>query len=127
MYSPDRFDSQGEAEYPRAERAILGGSRVLEINPVTKQIVWEYTGRMRGQSDFSFFSPYISSIQPLSNGNSLIDEGINSRFFQVTPRGKFVWEYVSPYTRDGKKDTPRVPTYCIQAVSSDCLPGSYGY
>lgn len=121
------FDNQGEAGYPRAERALLGGSRVLEINPVTKQIVWEYTGRMSGQSDFSFFSPYISSVQRLPNGNTLIDEGINSRFFQVTPRGKIVWEYVAPYTRNGKKDTPRVPTYRIQAVPSNWLPGSYGY
>lgn len=121
------FDNQGEAGYPRAERALLGGSRVLEINPVTKEIVWEYTGRMSGQSDFSFFSPYISSVQRLPNGNTLIDEGINSRFFQVTPKGEIVWEYMAPYTRKTVKGAPRVPTYRIQAVPSDWLPASYGF
>ena len=27
----------------------------------------------------------------------LIDEGMHGRFFQVTPKGDIVWEYVSPY------------------------------
>lgn len=33
----------------------------------------------------------------LPNGNTLIDEGMNGRFFQVTASGENVWEYVSPY------------------------------
>ena len=27
----------------------------------------------------------------------MIDEGYNGRFFQVTPKGEIVWEYISPY------------------------------
>jgi hypothetical protein len=33
----------------------------------------------------------------LLNGNTLVDEGMNGRFFQVTRDGEIVWEYVSPY------------------------------
>jgi hypothetical protein len=33
----------------------------------------------------------------LPNGNTLIDEGWFGRFFEVTPEGDVVWEYVNPY------------------------------
>ena len=42
-------------------------------------------------------TPIIGSVQRLPNGNTLIDEGIDGRLFQVTPAGEIVWEYVSPY------------------------------
>jgi hypothetical protein len=41
------FDNQGEAGYPRVSVGVQPRSRVLEIDPVSKQIVWEYTGRFR--------------------------------------------------------------------------------
>jgi hypothetical protein len=33
----------------------------------------------------------------LPNGNTLINEGQFGRFFEVTPAGEVVWEYVNPY------------------------------
>jgi len=68
-------------------------SRVLEINPATKEIVWKYQ-EIR-VSDF--FSPRISNAQRLPNGNTFINEGWFGRFFEVTPEGSVVWEYVNPY------------------------------
>ncbi|ACK49385.1 conserved hypothetical protein [Methylocella silvestris BL2] len=91
------FDNQGEAGYPRAPLNVTGGSRILEIDPVKKEIVWEYTGESSGGPAWSFRSSFISSARRLPNGNTLIDEGYNGRFFQVTPQGEIVWEYVSPY------------------------------
>ncbi|MGC4028615.1 MAG: arylsulfotransferase family protein [Steroidobacteraceae bacterium] len=91
------FDNEGDAGYPSVQRPVLGGSRVLEIDPSSKQVVWQYIGSMSGRPDWTFFSPFVSSVQRLPNGNTLIDEGANGRFFQVTPAGKIVWEYVSPY------------------------------
>lgn len=38
-------------------------------------------------------SYFISGAQRLSNGNTLICSGANSRLFEVTPTGKIVWEY----------------------------------
>lgn len=98
------FDNQGEAGYPRVGPGTQPRSRVLEIDPVSKQIVWQYTGVESGGPGWTFYSSFISSARRLPNGNTLIDEGMNGRFFQVTPQGEIVWEYVSPYfseTRTG--------------------------
>ena len=73
------------------------GSRILEIDPVKKEIVWQYSGENTGKPGWTFSSTFISSARRLPNGNTLIDEGMNGRFFQITPLGKIAWEYVSPY------------------------------
>ena len=68
-------------------------SRVIEVDPRTNAIVWQYAD----QSLFEFFSPYISGAQRLANGNTLICEGCHGRIFEVTPGHEVVWEYVSPH------------------------------
>lgn len=68
-------------------------SRVIEFDPRSRAIVWEYVD----QSLFSFFSPYISGAQRLANGNTLICEGCHGRLFEVTSNGEVVWEYVNPH------------------------------
>jgi hypothetical protein len=68
-------------------------SRVLEIDPATKEIVWKY----QDTPAWNFFSPRISNAQRLPNGNALINEGSFGRFFEVTPEGDVIWEYVNPY------------------------------
>jgi hypothetical protein len=70
---------------------------VLEIDPTKKEIVWEYTAANSGQASWAFYSSFISNARRLPNGNTLIDEGINGRIFQVTAKGEIVWEYVSPF------------------------------
>lgn len=91
------FDNQGEAGYPRVSPGIFPHSRVLEIDPISKQIAWQYTAVDSGQTQWSFYSAFISSARRLPNGNTLVDEGMNGRFFQITPQGDIVWEYISPY------------------------------
>lgn len=68
-------------------------SRVLEINPKTDDIVWEY----RAENPVDFYSSYISSARRLPNGNTLICEGATGRMFEVTQRNEIVWEYLSPF------------------------------
>jgi hypothetical protein len=123
------FDNQGEAGFPPVPMQVVGGSRVIEIDPVKKTIVWEYSARASGQADWQFYSPFISSAERLPNGNTLIDEGINGRFFQVTPEGAIVWEYISPVI--GPAPMPPLPghplptsnyAYRIQAVPYDWVP-----
>lgn len=67
-------------------------SRVIEVDPATKEIVWSYQEGYVSQ----FFSPFISNAQRLPNGNTLICEGSFGRLFEVTRAGEVVWEYVSP-------------------------------
>ncbi len=68
-------------------------SRVIEVNPATSEIVWKY----QEASTDNFYSSRISNAQRLPNGNTLINEGLFGRFFEVTPAGEVVWEYVNPY------------------------------
>ena len=70
-----------------------GWSRVIEVNPVTEAIEWEYTGSPKE----SFFSPYISGARRLPNGNTLICEGSKGHLFEVTEEGDVVWSFVNPY------------------------------
>lgn len=103
------FDNGGWAGYgyPNAgsqygvKSALRDHSRILEINPVTLEIEWQYTAEDSGYGfpyDSSrFYSPYISSAQRLPNGNTLIDEGSDGRIFEVTRDHEIVWEYISPY------------------------------
>ncbi|WP_437288960.1 aryl-sulfate sulfotransferase [Sorangium sp. So ce406] len=105
------FDNGGWAGYgapnPGAPRglktALRDHSRVLEIDPITLEIRWQYTPREAGfvmPLDASrFYSPFISSAQRLPNGNTLITEGSDGRIFEVTPEHEIVWEYISPYWR----------------------------
>lgn len=91
------FDNQGEAGYPAVAVKVLSGSRILEIDPVKERIVWEYVATDNDRPQWTFYSSFISSARRLPNGNTLVDEGMNGRFFQVTRDGEIVWEYVSPY------------------------------
>ncbi len=91
------FDNQGAAGLPPIYLNMFPGSRVLEIDPITKEIVWQYDGSSNGRPFWTFFSSFISSARRLSNGNTLICEGMNGRFFQVTAEKELVWEYINPY------------------------------
>lgn len=118
------FDNEGEGGYPPMAMRIIAGSRVLEINPVTHQVVWEYIGTKE-----SFFSSFFGSAQRLPNGNTLIDEGTWGRFFQVTPKGRIVWEYMNPFALktssigniDPAMNLSRA-VYRVQAVPYDWVP-----
>lgn len=103
------FDNGGWAGYglpnPASsfgqKNAVRDHSRVLEINPVTLKIEWQYTpteAKFQEPLDsYRFYSPYISSAQRLPNGNTLITEGSDGRIFEVTREHELVWEYISPY------------------------------
>lgn len=91
------FDNQGGSGFPPAPLGMFSASRVLEIDPIKKAIVWQYTGEDSDRPVWSFHSSFISSARRLPNGNTLIDEGQSGRLFQVTAEGRVVWEYVNPY------------------------------
>ncbi len=67
------------------------------------------TGAAYGPSDMTwtysspsnFYSQNISGAQRLSNGNTLICNGANGIFFEVTADKEVVWEYVNPVAGDG--------------------------
>jgi len=121
------FDNQGVAGYPPAAVPRTGGSRVLEIDPVKNEIVWQYTGEDSGGPAWSFRSTHISAARRLPNGNTFIDEGQSGRLLQVTRDGEIVWEYINPYFRKGNDALTGRPTannqlYRGQPVPYDWVP-----
>ena len=90
------FDNGGWAGYGAPnpgsptgfKNALRDYSRVLEIDPITLKIVWQYTPGEAGLAvpvDANrFYSPFISSAQRLPNGNTLITEGSGGRIIEVT-------------------------------------------
>jgi hypothetical protein len=92
------LDNQGEAGYPPVPLNYAGSSRILEIDPVKKEIVWEYSAGDSDGAAWTFDTSFIGNVRRLPNGNTFINEGMNGRVFQVTSAGEIVWEYVSPYS-----------------------------
>jgi len=67
-------------------------SRVLEFDPVTREIVWVY----KGDADNTFHSPQCGSNPRLATGNTMVSETDRGRAFEVTRDHEIVWEYVNP-------------------------------
>jgi hypothetical protein len=101
-------------------------SRVIEFNPVTKDIVWEYSPETlkmnKYQSGHKVFSPSYSSAQRLPNGNTLITEGANGRIIEVTRNLEIVWEYISPYLFYGDEPNYGKILYRAYRIPYDWVP-----
>lgn len=82
---------------------LRGFTRVIEFDPITGEIEWQYTGDPPG----SFFTPTRGSAQRLPNGNTLICEGDKGRCFEITRDGEVVWEWYNPDIEEER----RVQTY----------------
>lgn len=54
-------------------------------------ILWSYTADPKS----NFYSSIMSGAQRLSDGNTLIADGLSSRFFVVTPDKNVIWEYTN--------------------------------
>jgi hypothetical protein len=96
---------EGELELPHNPTMLENGnilifdngtarkySRVIELNPLTEAIEWQYTGDPLE----SFFSSTRGSAQRLPNGNTLICESNDGRVFEITTEGEIVWEWYNP-------------------------------
>jgi len=68
-------------------------SRVVEVNPKTNKIEWEYTA----DPPYSWFTGNQAGCQRMPNGNTVITDAIPGRVFEVTKDKEIVWEYMSPF------------------------------
>jgi hypothetical protein len=69
-----------------------------------ESLTWSYVGN----PPLSFYSAGISGAQRLKDGNTLICNGMAGKFFEVTPNGTTVWQYVNPYPTQGMKDVFKI-------------------
>ncbi len=76
--------------------------------------VWSYAAPKRTD----FFSSFISGVQRLPNGNTLICSGANGTFLEVTPDKEIVWKYVNP-----EKPSAPMPGSGRTPPLVDLLPG----
>jgi hypothetical protein len=70
-----------------------GRSKVIEVDPLTQEIFWTYTG----DPPDAFFTPTCGAAQRLPNGNTLITESDPGRAIEVTPDKDIVWEFYNPH------------------------------
>ncbi len=108
--------------FPNAQRDY---SRVIEFDPVTLKVVWEYSPASAGffrRRKYKFYSGIMGSAQRVPNGNTLITEGANGRIFELTPEREIVWEYMSPFFRNPRRSKPRNRVYRAYRVPYEWVP-----
>ncbi|MBN1273836.1 MAG: hypothetical protein JXB26_16330 [Candidatus Aminicenantes bacterium] len=88
-------------------------SRILEVDPENKQIVWEY----RSNPPEKFFSVSRGASQRLPNGNTLITESDRGHVFEITMDGEVVWEFFNPEKQNEGKT--RAAIYRMNRITDD--------
>jgi len=90
-----------------------GNYQLMENNRFSpSEPVWKYIAH----DTVSFYGGFVSGAQRMQNGNTFINEGPKGRFFEVTPEGKIVWEYLTQYRgnihhHNGDPKSPMPMTY----------------
>jgi hypothetical protein len=98
--------------------ALRGGSRILELDPMTQAIPWAYSNE--NAVPFSAFMR--GGKQRLANGNTLIVDPDHGRLFEVTQNKKIVWESTCPLAPDPEdKRHPRHAVTSARRYSADEL------
>lgn len=97
-----------------AHHPIQGRSRVVEVDPVTDRIIWQYSGDIC----FSFRSLHIGGAQKLPNDNIMICEGECGRLIEVNREKEIVWEWISPFIHDFK-GKPNIQIFKTRTYAAD--------
>jgi hypothetical protein len=98
------FDNRGKGEI----------STVLELDPATGAVLWEYSGKPGDP----FYSKTCGTAYRLANGNTLINESDGGRAFELAPPGSdeaIVWEFYNPH-RGGHAQELIACLYDLQRV-----------
>jgi hypothetical protein len=65
-------------------------SAILELDPISHSVVWQYDAP-------HFFSSTAGTEQALPGGNVLVTSSESGRAFEVTRKGRIVWQWTPPY------------------------------
>ena len=85
-----------------------GYSRVVEVDPRSKNEVWEW----KATPPESFFVKSRGTAQSLPNGNVLLSNSSAGEAIEVTRGGEIVWHFLSPHlNEDGKRAALRIRRY----------------
>ncbi len=119
---------EGELQWPHHPTMLENGhilifdngverkcSRVVELDPVTESIVWQYTA----EPPESFYTYTRGSAQRLPNGNTLICESDEGHVFEVTQEGELVWVWLNQAFKKGPQSRTRESVYRMLRLPSD--------
>jgi len=89
-------------------------SRILELDPRTERIVWEY----RADPPEDFYSSGRGTAQALPGGNVLVGNSASGEAFEVTREGKIVWRFLNPSRSEesGGRAALRIARYPVERV-----------
>jgi len=68
-------------------------SRSLEVDASLTNIIWSYGN----DTDEYFYGDHISGTQRLSNGHTMVCNGVDAVIFELDSNGNKIWEYTSAY------------------------------
>ncbi len=90
---PDSLDYS--AIYEITPPTDADGNYIIDVDQSfgPQEPTWQYVA----PDTLSFFASFISGAHRMHNGNTFINEGPKARFFEVTPDGEIVWEYLNQY------------------------------
>ena len=118
IWETDQFTMQHQPGFLQNKNILVfdnglpsTGSRVAEVDPRSKHIVWEYRAP-------DFYAYNRGGSQRLPNGNTLITESPDGRAFEVTREGKIVWEFFTPQVSPKKRSV----IYRLQRFSNFSMP-----
>jgi hypothetical protein len=120
-WGPDRISAQHDATVLENGNILLfdngidrSWSRVLELDPLSEEIVWEY----KAPDPRQFFSLRKGSSQRLPNGNTLVANSDSGEAFEVTPDGGVVWRFLNPNAdeRGNRATIVRIQRYPVEFV-----------
>ena len=85
-----------------------GWSRVVELDPLSGRIVWQY----RAPEPKDFFTSGRGTVQALPNGDVLVGNSNSGEAFEITRAGEIVWRYLNPFVDErGARGVIRVERY----------------
>jgi hypothetical protein len=100
QHDPDVLDNGNMLIFDNRGDIKNGGTtRIIEFDPGSMAIKWEYPG----DTGERLYSSIYGSQQRLPNGNTLISESNNGRLLEVTRDKEVVWEYFIPERKINNK------------------------
>jgi hypothetical protein len=89
-------------------------TRIIKIDPFTKQIVWQYPKN----PDKKFYASSIGAVQQLRSSNYLITDPRNFSAFEIDNNGNKVWEISTPHLKDREMDLkfPAIGIYRVMRL-----------
>ncbi|MHC4824892.1 MAG: arylsulfotransferase family protein [Planctomycetota bacterium] len=91
-----------------------GWSQVLEVDPTTDAIVWQWQAPQRD----GFYTMARGAAQRLENGNTLLVDSDHGHAFEITAAGEVVWEYYQPGSGDRVPAIVRMKRFPLDYLGS---------